>query len=115
MFYLSVMSEDNSTDDAVLDIGSSADPEERIGELRDRVKEQQEIIESQRNALHEHEQQLSDLSDILLDLSARVADSGGAGVCMKSQCPGALLRMRQDNGDEVIKCSGCGEIVHNYE
>ena len=108
------MSEEDS-DNAVLDIGSSTSSDERIEELRERIQEQEEIIERQRDALREQEESLADFSDILLDLSARVAGSGGAGVCMKPECPGALLRTRDESGQEVIKCSSCGEVVHEYD
>lgn len=108
------MSNSEKQDDAVLDLGESSEPKEKIEKLRARINEQEKIIESQKEAIHKHEERLNQMSDTLLDLSARIADSGGAGVCMKDSCHGALLRVQNKNGDDVIKCSGCGETVHEY-
>lgn len=109
------MSNSDEQEDAVLDLGESAEPKEKIEKLKERVNEQEDIIESQKKAIHKHEERLDQMSDTLLDLSARVADGGGAGVCMKDSCPGALLRVQDEDGTDIIKCSGCGEVVHEYD
>jgi hypothetical protein len=80
---------------AVVDV-SEADEEA----LRERVAEQQAEIER--------------LQDKLLDLSARIADGGGAGVCPEPGCKGAVVKTRRWFRPTVLKCQSCGEVVHEY-
>lgn len=90
---------EETEDEATIDVETT---EEETGEqdLRELVEEQQEEIE--------------ELQDIVLDLSARAAHSGGIGVCPDCHGPlrkvgGGFLGLKTK-----IKCGECGEVYHEY-
>ncbi|WP_247010301.1 mediator of RNA polymerase II transcription subunit 9 [Halorientalis litorea] len=93
--------EDGATEtvsEAVLDIESVEEREQRIEELRGTIEEQA--------------QQIDELEDMLLDLSARVADGDGTGVC--PDCHGPVVKRNPWFRSARVKCTQCGRVFHEY-
>ena len=96
-----VTQEDAETDteeEAVLDLESSEEYESRIEDL-------EATVESQRD-------QIAELEDLMLDLTTRVADDRGMGVC--PECHGPVQKIRRWLGETTIECHRCGEVFHEY-
>lgn len=85
-------------EDIVVDLDSAEDYESRISELREQVDRQQE--------------QIDELEDLMLDLTTRVADDKGMGVC--PECHGPVQKVRRLIGTTTIECRRCGETFHEY-
>ena len=83
---------DRADDVAVLDPESAEDQEERIEALEARFREQEAAIQG--------------LQDRLLDLSTRVADDRGVGVCR--DCHGPDVTVRGWFRPTSIGCKRCG-------
>jgi len=91
---------ESDADEATLDMDAVA---EREGEaeteaLRERIEEQQEEIE--------------ELQDLMLDLSVRVADDQGMGVC--PDCHGPVTKRKRLIRQSTIECARCGRVFHEY-
>lgn len=89
------------TDEAELvieDVESAADEDVDIGQLQEQLEERRDEIE--------------ELQDLLLDLSARVANDGGTGVC--PDCHGAVVKMRRWFRPTTIECQRCGRVFHEF-
>lgn len=87
-----------TTSEAVLDIESVEEREQRIEELRGTIEEQA--------------QQIDELEDMMLDLSARVADGDGTGVC--PDCQGPVVKRDPWFRSARIECTQCGRVFHEY-
>lgn len=85
-------------EDIVLDLEEAEDYEQRIDELQETVEEQREQIE--------------ELEDLMLDLSTRVADDKGMGVC--PECHGPVEKVRRWFRPTRIECRRCEEVYHEY-
>lgn len=90
--------EESIDEDIVLDIDSAADSETQIEQLQETVQEQSEEID--------------ELQGLLMDLSTRVADDGGMGVC--SDCHGAVVKRKRWFAPTTIECQRCGRVYHEY-
>lgn len=84
--------------DVVVDLDSVEDQDDRLEVLEETVAEQRE--------------QIDELEDLLLDLSARSADNGGIGVC--PDCHGPVERVRRLFSRSTIECRRCGRVFHEY-
>ena len=71
--------------------------------------EEEEDLEE---TVRQQQEQIEELQDQLLDLSARVADNGGQGVC--SQCNGPVVKTSGFLRSSKIECRRCGEVYHEY-
>jgi len=85
-------------DELVLDLDAAEEYEEAIDRLTDRVEEQQEQIE--------------ELNDLVMDLSTRVADGRGMGVC--TDCHGPVMKVKRLFSATTIECRRCGRVYHDY-
>lgn len=85
-------------EELVLDLDAAEEYEEAIDQLTDRVEEQQEQIE--------------ELNDLLMDLSTRVADGRGMGVC--TDCHGPVMKVKRLFSATTIECRRCGRVYHEY-
>lgn len=90
--------EESIEEDIVLDIDSAADSETQLQQLQETVQEQTEEID--------------ELNNLLMDLSTRVADDGGMGVC--TDCHGAVTKVKRWLGATTIECQRCGRVYHEY-
>ncbi|MFB6173528.1 MAG: hypothetical protein ABEI39_02705 [Halobacteriales archaeon] len=92
----------DTEEEVVLDLDAGQDQTEdqtaRVDELREQVEAQREQIE--------------ELESLLLDLSTRVADDRGFGVC--PECHGPVQKVRRLLGASTIECQRCGEVFHEY-
>ena len=84
--------------EAVLDVESVEQQTTDVDELRDVIAEQNERIE--------------ELEDTLLDLSTRVADGDGTGVC--PDCHGPVVKRSPLFRRSRIECTECGRQFHEY-
>lgn len=91
--------ETETTDDVVVDLDSAEAYEQRVDELQATVEEQAEQIDK--------------LEGILTDLSTRVADGRGMGVC--PECNGPVEKVRRWFSPTTIECRRCGNVLHKYE
>lgn len=87
-----------TTEDVVVDLDSAEAYEQRVDQLQETVEEQAEQIE--------------ELEGLLLDLSTRVADGRGMGVC--PECHGPVEKVSRWFGPKTIECRRCGEVFHEY-
>ncbi|MFB6090691.1 MAG: hypothetical protein ABEJ97_06485 [Halobellus sp.] len=87
-----------SEEEVVVDLDSAEEYQTRIEELEETVEAQREEIE--------------ELQDLMVDLSARVADGRGFGVC--PECHGPVRKVRRWLGATTIECARCGEVYHEY-
>jgi hypothetical protein len=94
----SEISDADTTSEAVLDVESVEERERSIEELRGTIEEQAEHID--------------ELENVLLDLSARVADGDGTGVC--PDCHGPVVKRNPWFRSSRIECTQCGEVFHEY-
>jgi len=85
-------------EEVVLDLDAAEEYEEVIDQLTDRVEEQQEQIE--------------ELNDLVMDLSTRVADGRGMGVC--TDCHGPVMKVRRLFSPTTVECRRCGRVYHEY-
>jgi len=85
-------------DDVVIDLDAADEQEAAVEELREQVEEQREQIE--------------ELNDLLVDLSARAAHTGGMGVC--PDCHGPVTKMRRWIRTSTVECTRCGRVFHEY-
>ena len=83
---------------ATLDVEAAAEQEGPVQALRERAQKQQERIE--------------ELEDLVLDLSTRVADGRGMGVC--PDCHGPVIKSKPWFRSAKIKCADCGRVFHEY-
>ncbi|MFB6178005.1 MAG: hypothetical protein ABEI99_12870, partial [Halobaculum sp.] len=65
-----------------------------------------------RETIEEQQEQIDELNDMVLDLSARLADNDGAGVC--PDCHGPMVKSGGFLRGKKIKCSDCGRVFHEY-
>jgi RNA polymerase-binding transcription factor DksA len=86
------------TEDVVVDLDSAEAYEQRVDQLQETVETQQEQIE--------------ELEGLLLDLSTRVADDRGMGVC--PECHGPVEKVRRWFRPTTIECRRCGEVFHEF-
>jgi predicted RNase H-like nuclease (RuvC/YqgF family) len=91
-------SETGSASEAVLDVESAEQRERGVEDLREEFEEQNERIE--------------ELEDLLLDLSTRVADGDGTGVC--PDCHGPVAKRNPWFRSARIECVECGRVFHEY-
>lgn len=81
------------------------------------VDTEEEAEDRTRELLQKQQEQIEQLNDLVLDLSARTADNGGVGVCPDCNGPviqsktGGVLYSRPDK----IECTDCGRVLHEYE
>jgi hypothetical protein len=94
----SIDASETETAEAVLDVESVEQRERSIEELRERVDEQRERIE--------------DLQGLVLDLSTRVADGDGVGVC--PDCHGPVVKIDPWLRSARIECTQCDRVFHEY-
>jgi hypothetical protein len=73
---------------------------------------QEERIEALEGKLDEREAEIEELQDLLLDLSTRVADDRGVGVC--PDCHGPVVTVRGLFRPSTIECKRCGRVLHEY-
>lgn len=85
-------------EEVVLDLEAAEEYEEAIDRLTERIEEQQEQIE--------------ELNDLMLDLSTRVADGRGMGVC--PDCHGPVMKVKRLFRSTTIECRRCGRVFHEY-
>ena len=85
-------------EDIVVDIDSAADSETQLDQLQETVRSQSEEID--------------ELQGLLMDLSTRVADDGGMGVC--TDCHGAVVKTKRWFQPTTIECQRCGRVYHEY-
>lgn len=90
--------ESESEEEVIVDLESSEAYESRIDELEATVEAQREEIE--------------ELQDLMLDLTTRVADGRGMGVC--PECHGPVQKVRRWLGPTTIECRQCGKVFHEY-
>jgi hypothetical protein len=90
--------EESIDDDIVLDIDSATESETRVDQLQETVEQQSEEID--------------ELQGLLMDLSTRVADDGGMGVC--TDCHGPVVKQKRWFGSTTIECQRCGRVYHEY-
>jgi len=88
--------EESVSDDVVVDLDSVQDYETDVEALQETVEEQAERIE--------------ELEGLLLDLSTRVADGKGMGVC--PDCHGPVQKVKRWIGPTKIECRQCGRVFH---
>lgn len=62
--------------------------------------------------IEEQSQRIEELEALLLDLSTRVADDRGFGVC--PACHGPVEKVHRWFGTNTIECRRCGEVFHEY-
>ena len=94
----SIETSEAETSEAVLDVESVEDREQTIEGLQETVVEQNERID--------------ELEGLLLDLSARVADGDGTGVC--PDCHGPVVKKDPLFRRARVKCTQCGRVFHKY-
>lgn len=82
----------------VVDLDSAGEYDDRLAQLEETVREQNEEIE--------------ELQDLLLDLSVRAADDRGMGVC--PECHGPVVKVDPWFRSARIECTRCGEVFHEY-
>ena len=87
-----------TTEEIRVDLDSAEAYEQRVDQLQETVEEQAE--------------QIAELEDLLLDLSVRVADDRGMGVC--PECHGPVEKVSRWFGPTTIECRRCGEVFHEY-
>jgi histidinol dehydrogenase len=87
-----------TTEEIRVDLDSAEAYEQRVDQLQETVEEQAHQIE--------------ELEDLLLDLSVRVADDRGMGVC--PECHGPVEKVSRWFGPTTIECRRCGEVFHEY-
>jgi len=87
-----------TTEEVRVDLDSAEAYEQRVDQLQEAVEEQAE--------------QIAELEDLLLDLSVRVADDRGMGVC--PECHGPVEKVSRWFGPTTIECRRCGEVFHEY-
>lgn len=85
-------------EEAVVDLDAAAEYETVADDVQDTIRRQQEQIEQ--------------LNDMVMDLSTRVADNGGVGVC--PDCAGPVRKTGGWFSKNKIKCSDCGRVFHEY-
>lgn len=85
-------------EDVVIDLEAADEQEGAVEELRETVEEQREQIE--------------ELNDLLVDLSARAAHTGGMGVC--PDCHGPVTKMKRWVRTSTVECTRCGRVFHEY-
>jgi len=90
--------EESLDEDIVLDIDSAADSETQLDQLQETVRSQNEEID--------------ELQGLLMDLSTRVADDGGMGVC--TDCHGAVVKKKRWFQATTIECQRCDRVYHEY-
>ncbi|WP_254837979.1 hypothetical protein [Natronomonas marina] len=91
-------SETESTSEAVLDVEAVEQRQRSLEDLQETVAEQNERIE--------------DLEGLLLDLSTRVADGDGTGVC--PDCHGPVVKRNPWFRSARIECASCERVFHEY-
>ena len=91
-------SEVETEEEAVVDLDAAAEYETVAADLQEQVRRQQEQIEK--------------LNDLVLDLSTRVADNDGVGVC--PDCNGPVRKSGGWFSNKKIKCTDCGRVFHEY-
>jgi len=94
----SLEASETETSEAVLDVES--------------VEEQEQSVEELRETLDEQNERIGELEGLLLDLSARVADGDGTGVC--PECHGPVVKRDPWFRRARIECTQCGEVFHKY-
>ena len=85
-------------EEAVVDLDAAAEYETVADDLQETIRRQQEQIDK--------------LNDLVLDLSARVADNDGVGVC--PDCNGPVRKAGGWFSTKKIKCGDCGRVFHEY-
>lgn len=90
--------ETTTDDDVVIDLEAADEQEAAVEELREQVGEQRE--------------QIHELNDLLVDLSARAAHTGGMGVC--PDCHGPVTKMKRWVRTSTVECTRCGRVFHEY-
>ena len=93
---LEVDSETESEDEVVLDVDAVADAD----------------TEALAQRLEEQEERISELEDLVLDLSVRVADDQAMGVC--PDCHGPVMKMSRWIRPDTIECRRCDRVFHTY-
>jgi len=83
--------EESIEEDIVLDVDSATETDTQVERLEEEVEE---------------------LNDLLMDLSTRVADDGGMGVC--TDCHGAVTKVKRWFSPTTIECQRCGKVYHEY-
>lgn len=84
------------TDDVLVDLDSAEEYETDVEQLQETVEDQAERIE--------------ELEGLLLDLSVRVADDRGMGVC--PDCHGPVEKVSRWLRPTKIECRSCGRVFH---
>lgn len=90
--------ESETQEEAVVDLDAAAEYETVADDVRETIRRQQEQIE--------------ELNDLVLDLSTRVADNDGVGVC--PDCHGAVQKTGGWFSKKKIACRDCGRVFHEY-
>lgn len=89
---------ESKEEEAVLDLDAMAQQETVAGDVRDTLRRQQEQIE--------------ELNNMVVDLSTRLADNDGVGVC--PDCHGPVRKAGGWFSKSKIKCGDCGRVFHEY-
>ncbi len=103
--------EAQSTTDSVGDSAEEAIEEEVVIDLES-AAEYEEHIESLEDKLEEQREEIDELQDLVVDLSARVADGRNTGVC--PECHGTVVKKRRWLRTNTLECTDCGEVYHEY-
>ena len=93
-----VEAETEREEEAVVDLDAAAEYETVADDLQETIRRQQEEIDH--------------LNDLVLDLSTRVADNDGVGVC--PDCKGPVRKAGGWFSSKKIKCADCGRVFHEY-
>lgn len=93
-----VEAEAESEEEAVVDLDAAAEYETVADDIRETIRRQQEEIDK--------------LNNLVLDLSTRVADNDGVGVC--PDCNGPVQKSGGFFSKKKIKCTDCGRVFHEY-
>ena len=94
----SIEASEAEASEAVLDVESVEERERSLEGLQETVEEQNERIK--------------ELEGLLLDLSTRVADGDGTGVC--PECNGPVIKKNPLFRRARVECTQCGRTFHEY-
>lgn len=92
------VTETETEEEAVVDLDAAAEYETVADDVRETLRRQQEQIE--------------ELNDMVVDMSTRMADNDGVGVC--PDCHGPVMKSGGWFAKTKIECGDCGRVFHKY-
>ena len=78
----------------------------------DALAERDAVIDELQETVAAQAEQISELEDLMLDLSTRVAADGATGVC--PDCHGPVIKSNPLFRAAKVKCVSCGRIFHEF-